>query len=385
MNVAQSNQHWTGITRHDGTYVDCSGQSHKPGTSGHPGLAPTTDSSNNWGPPTGPNPCGTRPASPGPKISINGRPILRRPLKYTPARNSPDHHWYKTPLQNSFTSMAVDGPGFTPATHPAFYSGLPSDLGGAPTLHGALGTAIQGMPRLPAGHRPSGLTAPPSSSHVNPHWLPPMGPHPGGRPAPPLPLQHYNFGGTSQVGTYGVPKSLTHGGPSSTDTPTHSPAVTHGSYGPNLGQWQPPGTATSGASAGFGGAGFGGGSYPPHDGGYGHYSKPTFKPKLDMSVYPHLRDPQDFHTWFAEVRAHTRVHGISELLDPGYIPPPPLMEEFQRKQDWLYAALLSRIHYPSGEYMVRYFGNGINGGNAQQLLIALADDATSSIQGTLYT
>jgi hypothetical protein len=104
-----------------------------------------------------------------------------------------------------------------------------------------------------------------------------------------------------------------------------------------------------------------------------------------MSVYPHLRDPRDFHTWFAKVRAHTRVHGISELLDPGYIPPPSLMEEFQRKQDWLYAALLSRIHYPSGEYMVRYFGNGINGGNAQQLLIALADDAPSSIQGTLYT
>jgi hypothetical protein len=104
-----------------------------------------------------------------------------------------------------------------------------------------------------------------------------------------------------------------------------------------------------------------------------------------MSVYPHLHDPRDFHTWFAEVCAHTRVHGISELLDPGYIPPPPLMEEFQCKQDWLYAALLSRIHYPSGEYMVRYFGNGINGGNAQQLLIALANDATSSIQGTLYT
>jgi hypothetical protein len=97
--------------------------------------------------------------------------------------------------------MAVDGPGFTPATHPAFYSGLPSDLGGAPTIHGALGTAIQGMPRLPAGHHPSGLTALPSSSHVNPHWLPPRGPHPGGHPAPPLPLQQYNFGGSSQVGT----------------------------------------------------------------------------------------------------------------------------------------------------------------------------------------
>jgi hypothetical protein len=39
-NVAQTNQHWTDITRHDGTYVDRSGQSHKPGTPGHPGLEP---------------------------------------------------------------------------------------------------------------------------------------------------------------------------------------------------------------------------------------------------------------------------------------------------------------------------------------------------------
>jgi hypothetical protein len=76
MNVGQSNQHWTDIIRHDGTYVDRSGQSHKPGTPGHPGPIPPTDSSSNWGPPTGPNPFGTCPALPRPKVSINGQPIL---------------------------------------------------------------------------------------------------------------------------------------------------------------------------------------------------------------------------------------------------------------------------------------------------------------------
>ena len=149
-----------------------------------------------------------------------------------------------------------------------------------------------------------------------------------------------------------------------------------------------PGNAGTGGGgpggSGYGGAGGGGPGDPGYDPFANSFSRfnAAFKPKLDTTVYPDLRDRRLFHTWFAKVRAHARVHRVDMLLDPTYVPPHDDMESFWLRQHWLYSVLQSKIHYIGGKQIIRRHAFT---GDAQRVLQELHQDAIDSVGGALHS
>ena len=140
----------------------------------------------------------------------------------------------------------------------------------------------------------------------------------------------------------------------------------------------------TGSSGGHGGGGGGSPGDPDYDPFSNAFPRPsgTFKPKLDTTVYPDLRDRRLFHTWFAKVRAHARVHRVDMLLDPDYLPPHEDMESFWLRQHWLYSVLQSKIHYSGGKQILRRHAHT---GDAQRVLQELHQDAIDSVGGALHS